>query len=344
MAKADPRAIIMQLDDIQEEIRLARLAEEAGFDLVWTPDTPRSNAFVHLAAIAAGTRRIAIGSGIARAFVRGPLQIAAGAADLDRLSGGRLILGLGSGTPRQNLFETGQRFERAAARLRELVGLLRRVWALNGEGALDFKGEFYTIAAQAALLPKPVRKEIPIYIAAVSPAMLRITGQVADGLAGFPCYSLRYLKEVVNPCIDEGLKKAGRSRERFKTTMWLITSISDDRAKARRDAAYQIGFYLATRAYGHILDFNGWHPEREAIQKAFFEKKDMEAVADAVSDRMIDELALAGAPDECRAKYERYREAMDFPTLYPPGVGPARIVPQERVRLNLETIIRTFSR
>jgi probable F420-dependent oxidoreductase len=341
---ADFRAIIMQLDDIHAELRLARMAEEAGFDLVWTPDTPRSNAFVHLAAIAASTKRIRFGPGIARAFVRGPLQIAAGAADLDRLSGGRLVLGLGSGTPRQNLFETGQRFDRAAARLKELIRLLRHVWALNGEAPLDFQGEFYTIAAQASLLPKPVRKEIPIYVAAVSPAMLRVTGQAADGLAGFPCYSLPYMNEVVRPCIEAGLRESGRSRESFKTTMWLITSISENRAQARREAAYQIGFYLATRAYGHLLGFNGWHEEKEAIQQAFFERRDMEAVADAVSDRMIDALALAGTPEECRERYERYREAIDFPTLYPPGVGPARLLPQERVRENLETIIRTFAR
>jgi probable F420-dependent oxidoreductase len=344
MATTDFRAIIMQLDDIREEMRLARMAEEAGFDLVWTPDTPRSNAFVHLAAIAANTRRILLGPGIARAFVRGPLQTAAAAADLDRLSDGRLVLGLGSGTPRQNLNETGQRFDRAAARLRELIQLLRHVWALDGQAPLDFKGEFYTIAAQAALLPKPVRKAIPIYVAAVSPTMLRVTGQVADGLAGFPCYSLPYLKEVVLPSLDTGLSASGRSRESFKTTMWLITSISEDRARARREAAYQIGFYLATRTYGHLLDFNGWREEKEAIQRAFSERRDMDAVADAVSDRMIDALALAGTPEECRARYERYRGLIDFPTLYPPGVGPARLLPQERVRDNLETIIRTFAR
>jgi len=341
---ADFRAIIMQLDDIHAEIRLARMAEEARFDLVWTPDTPRSNAFVHLAAIAANTERIRFGPGIARAFVRGPLQIAGGAADLDRLSGGRLVLGLGSGTPRQNLLETGQRFDRAAARLNELIQLLRHVWALDGEASLDFKGEFYTLAAQAALLPKSLRKEIPIYVAAVSPAMLRLTGRVADGLAGFPCYSLPYLKEVVLPSIEAGLRASGRSWDSFKTTMWLVTSISENRARARREAAYQIGFYLATRTYGHLLDFNGWQEEKEAIRKAFFERRDMEAVADAVSDRIIDALALAGTPDECRERYQRYREVIDFPTLYPPGVGPARLLPQERVQENLETIIRTFAR
>ena len=340
----DSRAIIMQLDDIEEERRLARLAEEAGFDLVWCPDTPRSNAFIHLASIATATSRIQIGSGIARAFVRGPLQTAAGAVDLDRLSGGRMVLGLATGTPKQNLYETGQRYDHAASRIKELIQLLRHVWALNGEADLDFTGQFYTISARGNLLPKPVRKHLPIYVAGVSAPMLRVTGEVADGLAGHPVYSVRYLKDLVLPSLAQGLQKAGRRREEFKITMWVITSISDDRAEARREAAYQIGFYLATRTYAHVLDFHGWEKEKEAIQRAFFEMRDMDAVADAVSDRMIDELAVAGTPAECREKLQRYGEVIDFPTLYPPGVGPGRLVPQERVRENLQSIIRTFAR
>jgi len=338
------RAVIMQLDDIHEERRLARLAEDAGFDLVWCPDTPRSNALVHLAALATATTNIRIGSGILRAFVRGPLQIAAGAVDLDRLSRGRLVLGLATGTPKQNLFETGQRFDHAASRLRELIRLVRRVWAMSGAGALEYEGRFYRISAQGSLLPQPVRADIPIYVAGVSPAMLRVTGEVADGLAGHPCCSIGYMKEVVLPSLAEGFQKAGKSRNDFKITAWVITSIADDRRKARREAAYQLGFYLATRTYAHLLDYHGWREERDMIQRAFFEEKDLDAVAAAVSDRIIDELAIAGTPAECREKLERYRGIIDFPTLYPPGVGPARVIPQERVRENLELIIKTFAR
>ena len=123
----------------------------------------------------------------------------------------------------------------------------------------------------------------------------------------------------------------------------MITNIDKDRQQARREAAYQIGFYMSTRSYGGLMDFHGWQKEKEAIRVAFFEKRDMEAVADAVSDDMIDTLALAGTPDECRKQLERYREVLDFPTLYTAGIGPARTVPQERVRESLETIIQTFA-
>ena len=94
----DFRAITLQLDDVNEVARLAKMAEDANFGLAWGIDTPRSNAFIHMAAMAANTTKIQIGSGIARAFVRGPLQTAASAVDLDRLSNGRMLLGLGSGT------------------------------------------------------------------------------------------------------------------------------------------------------------------------------------------------------------------------------------------------------
>ncbi|MBI3245945.1 MAG: LLM class flavin-dependent oxidoreductase [Deltaproteobacteria bacterium] len=337
------RAITLQLDDINEVARLARLAEDAGFSLAWGIDTPRSNAFVHLAAMAANTKTIQIGSGIARAFVRGPLQTAAAAADLDRLSHGRMVLGLGSGTRKQNLYETGTSFDHPASQIKELIRAIRQVWALNGEQDLDFQGKFYRLNCRGFTLTKPIRQDMPIYMAAVNPLMLRVAGEVADGLAGHPCYSARYMKEVGIPEMTVGWQRAGKSRADFKITSWLITNIATDRKQARREAAYQIGFYMSTRSYGGIMDFHGWQKEKEAIRVAFFEKRDMEAVADAVSDDMIDHLALAGTPDDCRQQLERYREVLDFPTLYTAGVGPARTVPQERVRENLQTIIETFA-
>ena len=337
------RALTLQLDDIGEVARLARLAEDAGFGLVWAIDTPRSNVFVHMAAMAASTRKIQIGSGIARAFVRGPLQTAAAASDLDHLSGGRIILGLGSGTRKQNLFETGQRFDHPASQIKELVRLLRQVWAMSGEGTLDFQGRFYTLSARGFTLTKPLRPDIPVFMAAVNPFMLRAAGEVADGLAGHPCFSVRYLREAVMPHLEVGFQRAGKMRKDYQITNWLITSIANDRKQARREAAYQIGFYLSTRSYGGMLDFHGWYKEKETIQKAFFEKKDMEAVADAVSEEMVDTLAIAGTPDECREQLDRYRAVLDFPTLYAPGVGPARTLPQERVRENPAMIIQTFA-
>jgi len=337
------RAITLQLDDIHEVAQLAKRAEEARFSLAWGIDTPRSNAFVHMAAMAANTKKIQIGSGIARAFVRGPLQTASAAVDLDRLSNGRMVLGLGSGTRKQNLYETGAHFDHPASQIKELIQLIRHVWSLNGEKDLDFQGAFYRLNCRGFTLTKPIRQELPIYMAAVNPFMLRVAGEVADGLAGHPCYSARYMKEVGVPQLEIGWRRAGKSREDFKITSWLITNIARDRKQARREAAYQIGFYLSTRSYGGILDFHGWQKEKEAIRIAFFEKRDMEAVADAVSDDMIDHLALAGTPDDCRKQLERYRDVLDFPTLYTAGIGPARTVPQERVRENLQTIIETFA-
>ncbi len=337
------RAITLQLDDVNEVARLAKMAEDARFSLVWGIDTPRSNAFVQMAAMAANTKTIHIGSGIARAFVRGPLQTAAAAVDLDRLSHGRMLLGLGSGTRKQNLYETGTPFDHPASQIKELIHIIRQVWALNGEGDLDFHGKFYRLQCRGFTLPKPLRQEAPIYMAAVNPIMLRVAGEVADGLAGHPCYSARYMKEVGIPQLAIGWQRAAKRREDFKITSWLITNIAKDRKQARREAAYQIGFYMSTRSYGGMMDFHGWQQEKEAIRIAFFEKRDMEAVADAVSEEMIDTLALAGTPDDCRKQLERYREVLDFPTLYTAGVGPARTVPQERVRENLQTIIETFA-
>jgi len=293
--------------------------------------------------MAARTKTIQIGSGIARAFVRGPLQTAAATVDLDRLSHGRMVLGLGSGTRKQNLFELGTTIDHPASQIKELVQILRQVWALNGEGNFDFAGKFYRLNARGFTLTKPLRQGLPIYLAAVNAFMLRAAGEIADGLAGHPCFSVKYMKEAVLPQLAIGWQRAGKTRQGYKITSWLITNIAKDRQQARREAAYQIGFYMSTRSYGGMMDFHGWYKEKEAIHVAFFEKRDMEAVADAVSDDMIDTLALAGTPDDCRKQLERYREVLDVPALYTAGVGPARTVPQERVRENLETIIATFA-
>src|SRR5215467_3479331 len=105
---------------------------------------------------------------------------------------------------------SGQLFDHAHTRLRVLIRLLRVIRSLKGERDLDFKGDFYTIAAQGMLLPRPIRPQVPIYVAGVGAAMLRLTGEVADGLAGHPCCSVRYLKEMVLPCLADGFRKSGR--------------------------------------------------------------------------------------------------------------------------------------
>src|SRR5690606_15466485 len=134
-----------------------------------------------------------------------------------------------------------------------------------------------------------------------------------------PCWYVDYIKGPVYADIEKGLKRSGRKRSDVDLASWLITSISSDRKLARREAAHTIGNYLATRSYAPLLDFGGWERQKAEIYHAFFELRDMEKVADAVTDDMIDAMALAGTPDDVREQVKRYEGVIDLPVFYTAG-------------------------
>src|SRR5436190_13288459 len=160
--------------------KAARLAEEAGFESVWATEFYDRSATVALAAMAQATGRIELGSAIAYAFGRTPVVLAAEARDLDELAGGRLTLGLGTGTRRMQQDWHGLDGEHPASRMQELVPLLRRLWRLQ-EGPVEYEGRFYRIDVRPTAPPRePVREEIPVFMAGVNARMIEAAGAVAD--------------------------------------------------------------------------------------------------------------------------------------------------------------------
>src|ERR1700730_10780333 len=156
--------LVLSLPGIDETVQAASLAEQPGFGSVWTTEFPDHSATVGLAAVALATDRVTVGSAIAYAFGRTPLVLAAEARDLDALSRGRLILGLGTGTKRMQREWHGLDGEHPAPRMEELVPLVRALLRLN-EGPLDHEGRFYrTIVHPTAPVPAPLRTDLPIYM------------------------------------------------------------------------------------------------------------------------------------------------------------------------------------
>ena len=180
----------------------ARRAEERGFESVWTTEFYDRSATVSLAAMAAATSTITLASGIAYAVGRSPLVLATEARDLDELSGGRLLLGLGTGTTRMQQDWHGADGRSPAPRLEELVPLLRRIWAMDSTG-VQHEGRFYRMALRptAEVTPRP---PIPVYLAGFNPRMVPAAGAVADGLVGHPIFTRRYVEEVVRPALAAG--------------------------------------------------------------------------------------------------------------------------------------------
>ncbi len=262
---------------------------------------------------------------------------AAAAADIDEITGGRAILGLGTGTKRMQESWYGLAFESPAPKAAEVVRLLRALWEAPTNRPFKFEGRFYNIAIDLFGRPGRVRTRIPVYMAGVNRTMVRTAATVADGLVGHPLYSRRYVAEVVRPAIDEGLQRSGRERDAFDLAGYVITSIADDREQAREEARRQIAFYATTLTYDAILDLHGWQTEKEGIRSAW-RKFDIAAMTAAVSDEMLDEIAIAGTAEECHAQVQRYEGLLDHALFYPPSFG----VKHERLIENYTRIRDVF--
>jgi alkanesulfonate monooxygenase SsuD/methylene tetrahydromethanopterin reductase-like flavin-dependent oxidoreductase (luciferase family) len=301
---------------LQNHGRFAKMAEDAGFELVVTNDNRgNSDTFVKMTAMALATKTIQVGSGICRAFVRTPIATGTAAMTLDELCGGRVVLCLGGGTRRQ--IDYGIEIEHGAPQLKEVIEIMRLLWATHPR-LFEYNGRFYQLKGDAPgarrNLGVPTGRRIPIYIACVREAAIRMMGEVADGSAGHPDWHPLFIDKVVLPNLEIGLKRAGRTRQDFDLSCWRICHIVGngvDRQTARRRAAREIGGYLQVRSYSSLLDSAGWEKEKAAIYHAALELRDMDALIDAVTDEIIDAIALVGTPDEVRKKAAAYEGVLD---------------------------------
>ena len=329
--------LILTSGSVRGDVDLAVRAEAAGFDSVFTIEFFNRHGFVPLGAIAEATERIRFGTGIANSFTRSPLLHASAAMDLDELSGGRMVLGLGSATRRMNQDWFGIPFSAPAARMRELVTLLRQAIAAQRGGGFRFEGRFWTLNVPIYSRPGAPRSEIPIWVAAVNRGMIAAAGAVADALVGHPIATRRWHREVTLPGLRSAEEQAGRETGACKLAPYVVTSISDDRDQAIRDAKGQIGFYLTTKLYHSVLDLHGMREVGQACRRAL-RSFDVAAMANAVPDALVEEIAIACTPDEARDRLAQWKDLTDEPLFYAPAVG----VEPERLRANLDAILDLF--
>ena len=318
---------------------MATMVESAGFESCWAAETTNT-AFITASAGIQSTSRINVGTSIALAFPRSPTITAMTAWDLDELSGGRFLLGLGTQVKRVNVNRFSVPFEHPAPKIKEYVQVIRTVWAANRGEDVVFEGRFYNVTMPTFHgRPQPHRRDVPIYLAAVGPIMCRTCGEVADGLIAHPLASPRYLTEVVRPAVAEGAERAGRKPEECNlTTDWMI-SISDDVDLARREVKLQIAFYATTRTYLPILELHGRAHIVPQLRDAFG-AKDKERMIELIDDELCDQLAIAGRADEVKEKaLEWGRESRaDRLMCAGPWYGPK----PERVFENYQALVETF--
>ena len=324
---------------IGEIVQVARDAEAAGFDSVWTGEYFSRNAFTTLTAMALATKRIAIGSGIAYAFLRSPVQLAMAAADVDEISEGRMLLGLGTGTRAQNEQWYGVPFANPGPKFEETVQIVRALWAHKG-GAFRHSGRFYNLSIPNFVRHRQIRDRIPIFTGVVSPYMLRMTGRLCDGLLGHVTCTRSYYRRVVLPALNRGAQEAGRNPDDIDKALGVLAIVDRDGKRARREAGAWFTFYYAAKIFHQILDFHGWSEEKNAILNAF-RSMDPERMSGAISDRMWSEiLALVGTPDEVRAQWQEISQLAGNIVLLAPA--PYGGLSFERYRENYDMIFDLF--
>ncbi len=232
----------------------ARAAEDAGAEVVWVPELHRS-ATVAAAAAAAATTTVGVGTAIALAFTRSPMITALEALDLDELSGGRFVLGLGTGVQRLNEDWHHVDWGRPALHLRETVRNIRAFWAGCTTGApIELDGERAPMRIRGYQRPYPVlRTDIPVYLAAMGPVMTRLAGEIGDGWISHELTSPAFLEDRVLPELAAGLERGGRPRHEVDVVTSLCCSVDPDPAVARRRSAGMVGFYASRPHLRRVL-------------------------------------------------------------------------------------------
>jgi len=316
---------------------MAKMVEDAGFESCWTAETTNS-AFVTASVAIQNTTRIKVGTAIALAFPRSPTITAMTAWDLDELSGGRFVLGLGSQVKGVNERRFSVHFEHPAPKLKEYAQVLRTVWAANRGEPVTHEGRFYTVTMPTFHgTAQPDRRNVPVYFAAVGPLMARICGQVADGLIGHPLASPKYLADVVRPAVAEGAERAGRSPADCNLTASPMISISDDVDLARREVKLQIAFYATTRTYRGILALHGKEHIVGDLRSAF-DARDRDRMVGLIDDDLCDAIAAAGSAAEVKDRIERWGGLADRLMVSGPWYGPSA----GRMMENYQALVETF--
>ena len=285
-----------------EAAGLAKKAEEFGFDCLWVNET-KHDPFVQIATASGSTSRIGLGTSIALAFTRSPTTLAYTSWDLQSLSRGRFVLGLGSQVKGHIERRFGMRWEAPAPKMKDEVLALRSVWESWQNGTkMDYRGRYFHLDLMTPFFnPGPIEHPtIPVYIAAVNEGMCRVAGMVEDGIHVHPLHTARYLREVILPAIAEGASKASKRKEDVAIAASVFAAVGDDKNEIRgvREAMrQQIAFYASTRSYRKVLELHGWGDVGDRLH-ALSVEGDWAAMGKEVTEEMLNEFVIEGSWSE----------------------------------------------
>jgi len=294
--------------DVADE---ARRLERMGFGALWSFETSR-DPFLPLLQVALATDRLRLGTNIAVAFARTPFSMAMTAWDLQRASGGRLFLGLGTQVRAHVERRFSAEFEHPAARVTDYIRCLRAIWATFQTGAKpDYEGPFYRFKLMNEMFTGgPIEDpNIPVFLAGVNPRMARAAGEAADGFSVHPMHSPDYLREVVRPAIDEGAKTRGKTVEDLTlvTDCFIVQGDTESaRSRSEERVRRQVALYASTPSYRAFLEFHG-HAETGKQLSALMREGRVQEMPSLISDDLLSAVAVSEADgelaDQIRARY-----------------------------------------
>ncbi|HZO08820.1 MAG TPA: TIGR03617 family F420-dependent LLM class oxidoreductase [Myxococcota bacterium] len=301
------------------EARAAKL-EAQGFSAAWSVEG-QHDPFLPLALAARGTHHLELGTAIAVAFARNPMTCAQVAWDLQALSQGRFILGLGTQIRPHIEKRFSQPWSRPAARMREFALAVRAIWGCWGGGEkLDFRGEFYTHTLMTPFFqPGPLPSGPPrLFLAGVGPKLTEVAGEVADGFLVHPFHSPAFLRAETLPALLRGLARSGRTRADLAVSCQTIVAMGANAEQietARQKARGQISFYGSTPSYKGVLEHHGRPTLQPELNRLSKQGRWAEMLG-LVDDELFDAIAVSGTPAEVgRRLRERNAGFADRTTL-----------------------------
>jgi alkanesulfonate monooxygenase SsuD/methylene tetrahydromethanopterin reductase-like flavin-dependent oxidoreductase (luciferase family) len=276
-------------------------AEQLGYESVYVTHIAARDSVVTLTAYASRTQRIGLGTGVLPIYSRTPASTAQSFATLDEFSGGRAIAGLG--VSHRPVVEAwyGETIDRPLREMREYAGILRAI--LRGEDPPPgerFRSSFRFMRYE----PRP---DLPIYLAGLSPGMLRLAGEIADGVVLWLC-NPDYVRRVVVPAVREGREKAGRSLEGFDIVAAVPSAVTAEPEQARARLRSELTPYFSLPFYRAMLERSGYEDDIAGFDSGMQEAGPEAAIA-AISDRFLEALAAIGTAEEAAASVRRYSES-----------------------------------
>ncbi len=305
--------------NLKEAGRLAKKCEDMGFDSIWLAEMSH-DPFILIPVLGEHTNKIRLGTSVALALVRNPMSLAYTCWDLQRLTEGRFILGVGTQVKGHIERRFGIPWNRPLERLEEIISAIRTIWSCwqNGE-KLNFKGNFYSFNLMTPFFnPGSIEHpHIPVHIAGVNPGLCRLAGRVADGIHIHPLHTPEYFREIIMKSVKEGLNESGDKKRDFEVFVTALTVLENgDIERKLEDMKEIIAFYSSTRTYRKVMELHGWDEAVNELHKMSL-KGEWSKMKGIITDEMLEKFCIICEPEDFTKKArKRYGNHADIVSPY----------------------------